>query len=272
MTNIDTVIANFRDGVTPDIIDGSAVLSLQFVSNAANFDSTCADIIDDSWIISPSITSLTSCSIVGGAAVNPTTCTSAANFQNNFLVCTGCIDTSKILTSYYSTTAQTGFITDLNTKYPGGCAAGFKTYLDNIWQNYYFFKIPPIISIGTRWVAARTSITTVTGTDLPAVNTTINLALSALNATLDGIVNPKFGLIAGLNCLVIGENLDLILGSLCVSNFNTLYITRLYMGISAFGILFALCCIVCSGVRHYKHSERKDKISPEFKGLEKNSF
>lgn len=43
------------------------------------------------------------------------------------------------------------------------------------------------------------------------------------------------------------------------------------MGISAFGILFAMCCIVCSGVRHFKHSERKDRVSPNFMG-DKNSF
>jgi len=62
-----------------------------------------------------------------------------------------------------------------------------------------------------------------------------------------------------------------MISSVCVSNFNTLYITRLLMGIAAFGILFAMCCIVCSGVRHFKHSERKDKVSPNFFG-DKNSF
>ena len=35
------------------------------------------------------------------------------------------------------------------------------------------------------------------------------------------------------------------------------------MGISAFGIIFAMCCSVCAGVRHYKHGERKDKLMPE---------
>ena len=124
---------------------------------------------------------------------------------------------------------------------------------------------------GGRWDTAKTSIDTVV-TGFSTVNTTMTNVINALNAAVAGIVDPKFGMIAGLNCLIIGEGLDLMVSSICVSNFNTLYITRLLMGISSFGILFALCCIVCSGVRHYKHSERKDKISPSFMGGDKNSF
>ena len=124
---------------------------------------------------------------------------------------------------------------------------------------------------GGRWSTAKTSVDTVV-TGFTTVNTTMTNVITALNNAVSGIVDPKFGMIAGLNCLIIGEDLSLMVSSICVSNFNTLYITRLLMGISSFGILFALCCIVCSGVRHYKHSERKDKISPNFMGGDKNSF
>ncbi len=47
--------------------------------------------------------------------------------------------------------------------------------------------------------------------------------------------------------------------------FNTFFVSRLTLGIAAFGILFAMCCTVCSGVRHFKHSERMDNsIMPGF--------
>ena len=36
----------------------------------------------------------------------------------------------------------------------------------------------------------------------------------------------------------------------------------LILGISSFGILFAMCCTVCAGVRHFKHSERLGKAVP----------
>jgi hypothetical protein len=35
----------------------------------------------------------------------------------------------------------------------------------------------------------------------------------------------------------------------------------LICGIASFGILFSMCCAVCAGVRHYKHSERIGKLA-----------
>ncbi len=130
--------------------------------------------------------------------------------------------------------------------------------------------------VSTRWgsVADSTnpasSISIVTA-DMTNINVTMTGVINTLKSSLSVIIDPKYGLIAGLNCQIIGEDLQLVVGSICVSNFNTLYITRLLMGIAAFGILFAMCCIVCSGVRHFKHSERKDRVSPNFMG-DKNSF
>lgn len=133
-----------------------------------------------------------------------------------------------------------------------------------------------MLAVSTRWnqVADATnplSDISIVTTDLNNINSTMTDVVDNLLGSFDTIIDPKFGLIAGLNCQLIGENLKLVVGSICVSNFNTIYITRLFMGIAAFGILFSMCCIVCSGVRHFKHSERKDKVSPNFMG-DKNSF
>lgn len=46
--------------------------------------------------------------------------------------------------------------------------------------------------------------------------------------------------------------------------YSNIYTMRLAMGITAWGVLFMMCCAVCTGVRHYKHSQRKEKIGDAF--------
>lgn len=54
--------------------------------------------------------------------------------------------------------------------------------------------------------------------------------------------------------------------------YYNLYVMRYAIGISCYGVLFAMCCIVCTGVRHYKHGDRKAKVGDAFvKGHEKSS-
>lgn len=67
-------------------------------------------------------------------------------------------------------------------------------------------------------------------------------------------------MVAGFNCLIFGEDFQMVINTLCVKMFNLTYSSRLSLGIAAFGILFAMCCSVCSGVRHYKHFMRKSKL------------
>ncbi len=162
----------------------------------------------------------------------------------------------------------------LDTRYPttvADTACGiFTLAFGNVWNNYYFIKIPKLKDISGRWTTANTDVNTIK-TKLGVLQTTMTQVLGNLTNTVDSITNAKYGLIAGLNCRLIGEDIMLLVNSICVSNFNTIYITRMAMGIIAFGILISLCCIVCSGVRHFKHSERKDKIAPSFVNS-KNSF
>lgn len=77
---------------------------------------------------------------------------------------------------------------------------------------------------------------------------------------LTSVFDPNYGMISGLNCLILGEDINLISNTTCTKFFNTFFLFRLTLGIAAFGILFMMCCTVCSGVRHYKHSMRKGSI------------
>ena len=273
LSTIQTQIDNFNKGYTPDITDTSALAALVGISDPANFNTGgCTGAIGaDSWPVSNGNSSFTPCKISGTVRLSSdAACNSRANIMAAATTCKGCMDTTSIFNAYYTAVARGSLVTDLNTRYSNGCPS-FTTAFGNIWDNYYFNKIPAFTAISARWTTASTSVGTII-TDLGSVNTTISSVMTSLSTAVDGITNPTFGLIAGLNCLLIGEDINLVVSTLCVSNFNTLYITRLVMGISSFGILFALCCIVCSGVRHYKHSERKDKISPNFMDGKLNSF
>ena len=276
LTTITNSINDFANGVTPDVTDSDSIAALVSVTKPQDFGA-CTATNADSWVLSLTNTSFTSCQLGGTPTqVTQTTCTSKAMLETspNPAGCAGCIDTSLILNNYFNGLAAGALKTSLDLKYAAGagCQTAYTTAFGNIWDNYYRFKVPSMSAVKGRWATAVTSVNTVIS-DFASVNTTMTNVMNTLTATVDGITNPRFGLIAGLNCNIIGEDLETLVNAVCVSNFNTLYITRLLMGIAAFGILFAMCCIVCSGVRHYKHSERISKLGPNFTGTgDKNSF
>ena len=59
-------------------------------------------------------------------------------------------------------------------------------------------------------------------------------------------------MLAGLNCQLFGEDFVAFQNVICGSFYNNVYTIRIVFGIAAWGILFAMCCTVCSGVRHFK--------------------
>jgi hypothetical protein len=270
-SGIQTIINNFQSGQVPDITDSTNVGFLNTASQPSNFNGTCSsDLMLDSWVYSNLNLSYISCKVSGGHTVVSGDCALRANVQaaptGN---CQGCVDSHVIFNDIYDGLTQGDLASDLALRYTACTSSNFPLYMGNIWDNYYYFKIPIMKGIKTRTTAALTSISTVI-TDLTSINTLFNNVITNLDTVVSGVTDPTYGLVAGLNCVLIGEDIKLFVSTLCVSNFNTFYLTRLIMGISSFGILFALCCIVCSGVRHFKHSERKDKIAPSFGG--KNSF
>lgn len=122
------------------------------------------------------------------------------------------MDTTVFSNAYYSGQARGSFTSSLNAKYSNtACATSFTSYFGNVWDNYYYVKVnEPTVNfpaIKARWTTAKSNITTLIGTDLPAVNTSISNIIGNLTSTVDGITNPTYGLVAGLNCRVIGEDI-----------------------------------------------------------------
>lgn len=48
---------------------------------------------------------------------------------------------------------------------------------------------------------------------------------------------------------------------MCGSLYNNMFMIRMTFGLAGWGILFGMCCIVCTGVRHYKQVDKMKKIS-----------
>ena len=84
-----------------------------------------------------------------------------------------------------------------------------------------------------------------------------------MTGAIESITDPEYGMIAGLNCLLFGEDFQMIIDTMCVRLFNVFYMLRFTLGIAGFGILFTMCCSVCSGVRHFKHAAQKGLLVPK---------
>jgi hypothetical protein len=84
----------------------------------------------------------------------------------------------------------------------------------------------------------------------------INTQLSSIKTaipTISDLIDPTKGVFAGMNCSLLGEDFTRIKNVMCGNFFSMIYLNRLAMGIGGWGLLFSLCCFVCTGVRHYKH-------------------
>lgn len=225
----------------------------------------------DSWVPSnnqnPTYVNCLSSLGNGGVAQ----CSTTANFNAGTNGCKGCMDSYKVLFTYHGT---------IGNRYTDPSCTTFNTELGNVWTNFYAVKYamigydptttPTHQVVYFRALTAQTSINIFIAdltTNVPALFTTVQNAL----ATISAIIDPQYGLVAGLNCRVFGEDIVRLSNTMCGPVYTTFYLSRLIVGIASYGILFALCCIVCAGVRHYKHGERKDKVQQDQQDLAKDA-
>lgn len=276
-SNVSTVITSIRQYCKGEISDldstNNNVLS-NLASTSSNFGTNCnAQISSDSWVPSnsqdTSQSTYIACTVSSGDVGDKTTCTSTLT-NNGGNTCAGCMDSTFLMTYYTSGATLT---TDLNARYTATCA--FNAEMFNIWTNYYNVKNPklgPDDAAGTGSVLARSeqalTDTNSTGassvfTNIGNMNTYIDGVESNI-ASINTLTDPQYGMLVGLNCRVFGEDFVRFQEVICGKFYSNMYNLRLTVGISAFGILFALCCIVCTGVRHFKHMEREKRVGDAF--------
>lgn len=206
LANITQSINKFKNGEIIDVTDTDSITALTNIANSQNLGA-CAALNTNSFVPSMVNTSAIGCSLASGAAtINPTSCTQA-NFESN--ACTGCVDTSLVFNAWYTSLPQGGWKTKLDTKFGAGCTSAWNTYFGNVWDNYYRIKTSTFSGISTRWAQVSDStnpasdISVVTN-DLNSINGTMTSVINTLKASFDSIVHPQYGMIAGLNCQLIG--------------------------------------------------------------------
>lgn len=92
------------------------------------------------------------------------------------------------------------------------------------------------------------------------MKTSANSALTSVTSFADSLTNPTYGLVAGLNCKVLGEDIIIAKNTVCVSLFNSIFFLLVTVGTTSFAFLFGICCITCAGVRHFKQDQTKQRI------------
>lgn len=152
-------------------------------------------------------------------------------------------------------------VSDLKNRY-GSCTS-WSNDIQAVWDNYYLIKKnnvePAIIKLDT----IVNSLSTGYNSKLANLKTDFDTVIFNIQANLDTVFNENTGILTGLNCLILGEDINLIVSTTCDSLFNTFFFLRIILGIVSFSILFIICCITFSGVRAYKHSEKLKEIIPD---------
>jgi hypothetical protein len=199
-------LSNYASANTIDIADSASIDELKFISNAANFDCPSGNFRFDSWI--PSIrqtdNSVPCNSPSGMPSSDNATCTNSANFNTPTLSCQGCMATFSLL---YNATSQAEANAILSNRYVG-CST-FNTQLANIWQNYYLIKKNTLGAVGARELSARQSVQSVTQAVNQNLVPTFQTTINQLYNTAQSILTPNYGVLWGLDCSVVGEDMVL---------------------------------------------------------------
>ena len=257
LTSLTNAITNYQTGVVNDITDTSSIAIITTLSQASSYSGcTTPAFASDSWIPSTSQSPVYSaCQINGGNNATGVVC-SGANFAAASGGCDGCMDTTSILnTATYGTKASV--LTALNNRYSAGGCSTFNNEMANTWANYYKIKSDAFTPISSRMSTATTSVNQFSANLTGTLSTTFTTAVNSMNAVAQTVTDGKYGLVAGLNCRLIGEDFSTFTNTFCQNFFTVSYFARLAIGCASFGILFSICFGACTGVRFYKNSIRK---------------
>lgn len=229
-----------------EILDISDTSVLEKISDSNQYTCSAPGFNTDSWI--PSLAQNTvSCKVSGDEADN-STCTSDTSFQTRGSGCIGCMDSYLI---FAGNTSRTDVLVSLNLRYPscGATSTDFNPELGNVWENFYFVKENEIGPVHTRSNSTDELIESVK-VQVDDVGNLFDSTLQKLENEFASIVDPKYGIIAGFNCRVIGEDIQLFFNYFCYDTIVMSFFLQVAFGVIGYLILFIACCSVCLGVRH----------------------
>ena len=135
---------------------------------------------------------------MSGPSVVATTCANPADWTGGTNGCAGCMDSQQLLQAISGS-----FVTNLQARYNSGDCMPFITDIQNAYTNYYSIKDTTYTPIATR-AGAADALVTVYKTTITNLGTAINSVSTSLQGTANAVVDPQYGILAGLNCAIFG--------------------------------------------------------------------
>lgn len=254
-------IASWVSGTKNDLVDSSNTAAIAWLTQVSTSDSSIcsnANFALDSLVTS---TNTNSTQVIPCQKSNMITCGVGDTF--NTISGNGCIDMTSCFAKYPTTAGgKSDIITHLTTRYP--TCATFAGQIGDLFSNWDNQRrstaVGGIGKVGADYAANVSPQMVNLKTDLDNVKSSFSTIFNNLNTSLETVVNPDYGLKSGLNCRVLGEDIVNAKNTVCVSLFNSIFFLLVTIGTTSFALLFALCCIVCTGVRHYKQDVIKGRV------------
>lgn len=198
-------------------VDGANFNLLSSFSVSSSWSSCTGthSLSDDSWVPSNSQNSTSPyvtipCQAMNGQVGDGTTC--SATLTDASGTCGGCMSSAALVLVQPSATSLKSA---LDTRYSAACTLNAK--LENVWTNYYLLKnskYGPTDTGSTGTVLGRAELantailanTTSSGGVFESINIMGTLFTDIINAMtlIQPLVDPKYGLLAGLNCKIFG--------------------------------------------------------------------
>lgn len=145
---------------------------------------------------------------------------------------------------------------DITARY-SGCTTWIND-MNNLWTSYYDIKKTNYPPVQANYQTADTSYRTASvgfRDALIQMQTGADSKKTQYN-TFPSLHDPVWGLVNGMNCLLLGEDILLIRDTLCTRMFNLATTMRPAFAIISLAILFIMFCTTCVGVRTFKHTQR----------------
>ena len=121
----------------------------------------------------------------------------------------------------------------------------FNNDLANIWANYYLVKMNVLAPIISRAEAIRPSIDELQNKLNTNLGTLVNNTVTQLYLSAESVLNPKIGLMGGLNCGVIADDLAIFVTSLYKNTFSYCFHHMIFLSAISWSLVFVVWCNTC---------------------------
>ena len=103
-------------------------------------------------------------------------------------------------------------------------------------------------------MTARQSTSTARASLSPSLDSSFENTLSQLYATSSSVLTPDYGVLWGLDCGAVGEDMIILQRSACRNTFSYSYFHRILLLVISFALMFMLCCHTCSVFRRQREA------------------